>query len=169
MTLDIESMYNNISEDLGLNAARKYLENRQVQDDVSDASTDPKVSTNLLMTGLKLCLDNNYFKFNEKIYKQIGGVGTGIKLAPPYACLAVGDFEKKMFDDLSPQFKEAISFWKWFIDDIFLLFKGSEAMCNELVDWLNNIMPGIIKLKSNYSAECVEFLDLKIMVKMVNW
>ena len=165
MTLDIESMYNNISEDLGLNAARKYLENRQVQDDVSDASTDPKVSTNLLMTGLKLCLDNNYFKFNEKIFKQIGGAGTGIKLAPPYACLAVGDFEKKMFDDLSPQFKEAISFWKRFIDDIFLLFKGSEAMCNELVDWLNNIMPGIIKLKSNYSAECVEFLDLKIMVK----
>ena len=164
VTLDIESMYNNITDDLGLSAARKYLNCRQEQDDINYTSRDPKVSTNSLMEGLKLCLDSNYFKFNEKIFKQKGGVGTGIKLAPPYACLAVGGFEEKAFKELSPAVKEAIVIWKRFIDDIFLLFRGSEEMCNQLVDWLNNIMPGIIKLKSNYSNECVEFLDLKIMI-----
>ena len=83
-------------------------------------------------------------------------MGTGIKLAPPYACLAVGDFEEKMFGEIPPTVLEAIQFWKRFIDDIFLLFKGSTEMCEELVDILNNIMPGIIKLKYDYSCDYVD-------------
>jgi hypothetical protein len=97
VTMDIESMYNNITEDLGLGAVKKYLDCRQYQGDKNYANTDPEVSTNSFTEGLKLCLGNNFFKFNGKIYKQKGGVGTGIKLASPYACLAVGDFEKKVF------------------------------------------------------------------------
>ena len=45
------------------------------------------------------------------------------------------------------------------------MFWGSKEMCDQLVDWLNSIMPGIIKLKSDYSTDCVEFLDLKIMIQ----
>jgi hypothetical protein len=73
VTMDIESMYNNISEDLGLGAVKKYLESGKYQGDINYASRDPEVSTNSLMEGLKLCLANNFFKFNGKIYKQKGG------------------------------------------------------------------------------------------------
>ena len=52
-----------------------------------------------------------------------------------------------------------ILFWKQFIDDIFLLFKGSRADCDRLTEKLNNVMPGIIKLKCNFS-----FLDLRIKI-----
>ena len=58
---------------------------------------DPVVSTESILEGLELCLKNNYFSFNNKFYRQTGGVGTGIKLAPPYACLAMGKFEDKVF------------------------------------------------------------------------
>jgi hypothetical protein len=54
------------------------------------------VSTASLMEGLDLCLKNNYFSYDGKIYKQVGGVGTGIKLAPPYACLAMGKYEDQV-------------------------------------------------------------------------
>ena len=37
-------------------------------------------------------------------------------------------------------------------------------MCEHFISWLNSIMPGVIKLKSEYSNECLEFLDLKIMI-----
>ena len=30
--------------------------------------------------------DSNYFKYGSKIYKQIDGVGIGVKLSTPYAC-----------------------------------------------------------------------------------
>ena len=42
---------------------------------------------------------------------------------------------------------------------------GSKDACEQLVDKLNNIMPGVIKLKYEYSCDYVEFLDLKIMIK----
>jgi hypothetical protein len=37
-------------------------------------------------------------------------------------------------------------------------------VCEQFVDFLNNLMPGVIKLKANYADESIEFLDLKIMI-----
>ena len=81
VSLDVDSMYNNMSEELGTQACREYLESRTFLGDGTD------VSTNSILTALNLCLKNNFFSFNGKVYKQIHGVGTGIKLAPTYACL----------------------------------------------------------------------------------
>ena len=52
--------------------------------------------------------------------------------------------------------------WKRFIDDIFALIKGSEEKCKELVNYLNTLMPGVIKFTYSYSSEKVVFLDLEI-------
>ena len=155
VTMDIENMYNNIPEALGMGAVKRFLDSR----------SRPDVSTESLMKGLQLVLKSNYFSFNNKKYKQKGGVGTGIKPAPPYSCIAVGDFESKISEELPPDILEAISFWKRFIDDVFILFKGSMEDCKQLVERLNSILPGIIKLKFEYSTELVEFLDLKIMIR----
>ena len=43
-----------------------------------------KVKPESILEALDLCLENNVFIFNEKKYLQVGGVGTGVKLAPPY-------------------------------------------------------------------------------------
>ena len=74
-----------------------------------------KVKTQSILGALELCLKNNYFSFNEKIYPQVGGVGTGIKLAPPYACLGMGKFEKEAFKNENV-FLDKIRLWKRFID-----------------------------------------------------
>ena len=77
----------------------------------------------------------------------------------------MGEFERQVFvEDPIPGIEE-IKFWKRFIDDIFLLFKGSKDCCDQLVSCLNSILPGVIKFKSNYSQSSVEFLDLKIMIE----
>ena len=169
VSLDVNKMYNNITEDLGKHACRNYLDSR-VTTDVTLAHGDGeqnhahKVKTSSLMEGLDLCIKNNYFSYNGKIYRQVGGVGTGVKLAPPYACLAMGEYEKQVFSSQS-EMLEMIGIWKRFIDDIFMLFKGSKEECDVFVNWLNSIMPGVIQLKSNFSEDSLEFLDLKIMIK----
>ena len=153
-------MYNNITEELGKSSCQNYLQSRTGQ----SANEEADVSTTSLMEGLDLCLKNNYFSFNGKIYRQLGGVGTGIKLAPPYACIAMGDYEEKVFKSQNNML-ELVLLWKRFIDGIFLLFKGSKAECEMFLDWLNSIMPGVINLKCNFSEDSLEFLDLKIMIK----
>ena len=168
VSYDVEKMYNNITRDMGIQAAQKFWESRTANPSCDwGKNLDPDISTDSLLEGLSLCLDSNYFEYEGKIYKQIGGVGTGVKLAPPYACLAMGDFEEEAFKKIGDDEGELLNFillWKRFIDDIFLLFKGSRAECDRLTDKLNNVMPGIIKLKCNFSDSDLEFLDLRIKI-----
>ena len=116
------------------------------------------------MEALDTCLENSYFSFNEKIYQQIGGVGTGYIFAPPYTCLGMGKFEEVVFSQ-GQSLVDKIKLWKRFIDDIFMLFKGTLKECESLVTWLNSLQPGIIKFKFQYSTELVEFLDLQIYLE----
>ena len=44
-----------------------------------------------------------------------------------------------------------------------MLFKGTEQQCKCLVDWLNSLLPGVVKFTYQYSMEKVEFLDLEIL------
>ena len=101
-----------------------------------------------------MCIKNNFFQFNSQIYQQVGGVGTGIKLAPPFACLGMGKFEEYAFSQ-DQELLELVLFWKRYIDDILMLFKGSREQCQNLVNWLNTLMPGVVKFKFEYSTERV--------------
>ena len=63
-----------------------------------------KVKTESILEALELCLKNNYFSFNKKIYQQVGGVGTGIKSAPLMPVWEWGNLKRK------PS-KTKIAFW----------------------------------------------------------
>ena len=76
----------------------------------------------------------------------------------------MGKFETLAFNS-NFELLENILLWKRFIDDIFMLFKGSKEECEKLVHWLNSILPGVIKFKFEYSTEMVEFLDLQILLE----
>ena len=76
VTMDLEKMHTNMPEQLGREACKSYLESTDLEGGVSARS---------ILKALDLCIRNNYFEFNGKIYKQTEGVGTGIKLAPTYA------------------------------------------------------------------------------------
>ena len=154
-------MYNNMAEALGVGACKDFLDTRINQGGADD---DCFVSSNSILTALDLCLKNNHFTFNDKIYKQISGVGTGLKLAPTYACLGLGKYEKIAFGS-DQDLLEKILLWKRYIDDVFMLFRGSQEECEQLVEWLNSLMPGVVKFKFDFSYKKVEFLDLEIYVE----
>ena len=113
---------------------------------------------------MDLCLKSNFFLFNKRIYKQVSGVGTGVKLAPTYACLGLGKYEETVFSSDQPLL-DKILLWKRYIDDVLVLFRGSKADCEALVGWLNSIMPGTVKFKFDFSYERIEFLDLEIRIE----
>ena len=47
----------------------------------------------------------------------------------------------------------------------FLLFSGSKQECGEFVEWLNSLLPGVVKFKFEYSDVKIEFLDLQIFIE----
>ena len=75
VTMDIENMYNNITEDLGMKAVKCYLEGRQYQSGINFMNVDPEVSTNSLMMGLKLCIQKKIIQIQQQNFqtKRRGG------------------------------------------------------------------------------------------------
>jgi hypothetical protein len=76
----------------------------------------------------------------------------------------MGNFEKVVFESNQDLLRRII-LWKRFIDDIFMLFKGTKSDCEKLVNWLNSLMPGVVKLKFEFSFTRIIFLDLEIFIE----
>ena len=77
VTLDVESMYNNMTKDLARVATSQYLEGRR-----PGVTEEAKVSSQSILEALDLCLENNVFSFNEKNYRQKGGWVQATKCPP---------------------------------------------------------------------------------------
>ena len=82
---------------------------------------EKNVSPELILEGLNICLKNNNFQFGNTTYQQISGVGTVLKLAPPYTCLGMGQYEQIAFNSNQPLL-DLVLLWKRYIDDVFGLF-----------------------------------------------
>ena len=127
-TLDLVQMYNNMTEAVGFKACKNYLEGRDSQGEENEQF----VSTESILEALRICVQNNFFQFNEKIFHQKEGVGTGMKLAPPFARLGVGELEKQFFNS-NHDLVDSIGLWKRFIDDILAIISGPERSAE---NWL---------------------------------
>ena len=74
-TVDVVGLYPSIPHGEGLEAIRVALDRRD----------NPGVATDTLVGLASLVLDNNYFEFNDRIYRQKLGTAIGTKFAPAYA------------------------------------------------------------------------------------
>ena len=76
----------------------------------------------------------------------------------------MGQNEKIAFSSNQPLI-DHIKLWKRYIDDVFGLFKGTKEQFQKFVDWLNSLIPGVVKFTANISNTQVEFLDLVIKIE----
>ena len=84
------------------------------------------------LEALELFMKNNFFPFNGKIYHLTKVVETGIT---------------DVVFNSQTDFLKMIKLWKTYIDNILVLFKGSKQDFEEMVSWLNSIMPGVTRLQ----------------------
>lgn len=82
----------------------------------------------------------------------------GGRFAPSMANLFMGIWERKYVYSEQPQ--ELIT-WRRYIDDCFLMWRGSEESLKTFLEGLNGADPNI-KLTYNYSKISVDFLDITV-------
>ena len=121
-TLDLVQMYNNMTEEVGIRACQNYLEGKDSNGVDED---EDYVSSESILKALRICIQNNFFQFNGEIFHQKKGVGTGMKLAPPFACLGVGKVEEEFFSS-GNDLLDVIVLWKRYID-VFMILRCSET------------------------------------------
>ena len=114
------------------------------------------------MGALDLCQQNNFFEFDNQLYRQLQGDGTGQKQAPPVACLGGGEVEEEFLN--LPGVRTVMSMWGRYIYDIFSLFSGDEEMCKEVFRLFDSLYPGQIKVTWEFSRTNIIFLNEEVFI-----
>ena len=82
-------------------------------------------------------MKNNYFEFNGNLYLQKQGTAMGTRMAPNYAIIFMHKIETELLQKstLKP------SFFKRFIDDIFLIWPHGEDTLQDFLTMINSPSP----------------------------
>ncbi|XP_077344465.1 uncharacterized protein LOC143988608 [Lithobates pipiens] len=155
VALDIESLYNTIPHDKGVEVVRRFL---------SERGSSFLQYSSFVVDLLEYILKHNVFVFDSTHYLQVQGVAMGTKCAPSYANLYLGGWEKETFsrEDLSPFLDKIIS-WFRYIDDVLFFWAGTETELKTFFQ-LISINNFNLKFTMQHSQSIVNFLDITISV-----
>ena len=143
-------MYTNIPHNDGISACAQALRD--------DADPDPlRPPIEILVEMLNIVLKNNVIEFNNEFFLQLQGTAMGTKMAPAYANIFMGSIE----ETLQNIDRDHIHIWKRFIDDIFVIWTGSEAQLTTFIELINQVHP-TIKFTHEHSSSELTFLDVTV-------
>ena len=152
VTMDVRSLYTNVPNNEGIEAVKHFLRTRNRPGD--------GILAKVISTFLLLILTLNNFVFNETNYIQVNGASMGTKCAPTYASIFMGLFEQS---HILPRIQEHILMYVRYIDDIFFIWRGSEAELKKFLDTINTLHPSI-KFDYEHSRTKSVFLDCRIQI-----
>ncbi|XP_078384082.1 uncharacterized protein LOC144666535, partial [Oculina patagonica] len=148
-TLDVSSLYTNIPQSEGIEVICRYYEKHYEH--------NLPIPTNDLRELMRLILEENSFKFNERHFIQTHGVAMGTKMAVAFSVIFMADLEKGLLQASPIQ----TFVWKRFIDDIFSLWKIPMKEVTDFVNFANSFHPAI-KFTCEMSSARGVFLDTEV-------
>jgi len=148
VSLDVVGLYPHIPHAEGLEAIRHALNKRE----------DQEMPTSLKVDLAELVLKNNNFQFNGNHYLQTLGTAIGTKMAPAYANHFMDRLERRLISDA----RVKPYLWRRYIDDIFMVWTGSEEELTEFLNYINEAH-ATIKFTWSWSKESVNYLDVQVM------
>ena len=125
VTLDVQSLYTNSPHDTSLQALSRYPNTRP------EGLLPP---SNFILSLTKKALTSNDFQYAGSFYQQIQSTAMGIDFAPNNANVFMGHWEETFIYDVQKKtYFQNITLWKRYIDDILLVWNGTEGLLSELI------------------------------------
>jgi len=117
---------------------------------------------------LEVVMSANCFEFNGKFYRQTTGVAMGTSCAPAFANLSLGlkELGTLVAQSREERQKHGLMFYVRYIDDIFLIFKGTKAALESwLEDFTPRLEPYTITWEIRSCKEATPFLDIEFFFR----
>lgn len=149
VSYDVESLYPNVPVDEAIVILRNWLETNGVLSQYVE----------MYVELTKLCMDQNYFMFRNKFYKQKFGTAMGNSLSSFISELFMAFFEMNISDD--PRFPRV---WFRFADDVFSIMNRQNV--EPTLTWLNTVKPTIKFTKEEEENGKIPFLDVMVINNM---
>ena len=106
----------------GIDACRKVLDQR----------TEKSVPTESLCDLMRMILTMNNFVFNGEHFIQQHGPAMGTRMAPAFANLFMGEFEKKALEG----YVDKPFLWFRYVDDIFMVWTQGNEKLDSFITYL---------------------------------
>ena len=111
---------------------------------------------------LNLGTSESFFTFNNKFYIQVDGVPMGSPLDPILANIFLSHHEENWLNKCPIKFKP--SFYRRYVDDIFVLFESSES-ADSFREYMSSKHQNINFTVEKENVGSLSFLDVKICRK----
>ncbi|XP_056380387.1 uncharacterized protein LOC130275860 [Hyla sarda] len=152
-SIDVEALYSSIRHVDGLRAVSYYLQTRGIHF---------RTHSEYVIQLLEFLLTHNYFIFDSRYYHQLRGTAMGSPVAPSYANLTLGWWESTIvFGEEDSKWNPHLIYWGRYIDDVFVVWSGSENLFKEFVEGLNHNPLGL-KFTFEIDRDELPFLDVLI-------
>ena len=122
-----------------LSRSENYCQNWSEQEDIS-------VPTEFLCRILEQVLTANIFEFDQKLFLQKIGTAMGTVCAPPFANIFMRKIDillRNLAQNLTKNKEDPIRLYRRFLDDIFIVWRGSVEDLQEFLEEMNKIHPTI--------------------------
>ena len=127
VSMDVQSLYQNIHHKEGVGACSHVLDKR----------TNKSFPTRVIVNLIQLLLKCNIMSFNGGFFHQIKETAMGTPMAVSYANIFMSEFEQRLLQDYEQRQKHKPALWLRFIDDIFLVWIGDEALLKSFLKYCN--------------------------------
>ena len=149
--LDVKSLYLSIPQAIGIEMVLQRII------PTSPPQCTRNASKNFARDLLKIIIRDNSFRFHDNFFMQTKGVTMGTKCAPPFANLFMGSLEEQALASWTGTHP---LLWLRFLDDILMLWIGTNLELNTFLQHLNSRMTSI-KFTMEKSQSTITFLDLE--------
>lgn len=114
-----------------------------------------------IISMFKLCLEQNYFQYNNTFYRQNSGLPMGSPLSPLLADIFMDHLESKILS--SNLSNNHILFWFRYVDDIIVGFNGTNRQIDLFLKSINSMHPNIkFTVEIENENHILNYLDLSI-------
>lgn len=129
-SLDVESLYTDISHQLGIKEVRHFLDTKGIQ---------YKQHKEFIIQLLLFLLTHKYFIFNGRFYNQIRGTAMGTTCTLNNTNKSFGWSEDIIvFSDEYVAYTSHISFWGRYFDNVLILWEGDEPLFSDCPLFIKN-------------------------------
>lgn len=106
----------------------------------------------------RFVLKNSFVQYDGVAYRQLQGTAMGTNCAVELANIYVTRFVE--FHQQFKQWHPFMRLWKRFIDDIFMIWKGTVGQLQQFLKWINAVHPSL-KFTHSASRQSIAFLDVE--------
>ena len=148
VSLDVTSLFTNVPTQPVIDFISRKIDQGIIQIPIGKTE---------FLSLIKLCVDNNYFCFNDQYYRQKFGISMGSPLSPVLANIFMEYFETELLPTLTYQ----PPLWLRYVDDI-IVFWPNDRDFGSFFREVNQLVPSIKFTTEWEEGDCLPFLDVKV-------